>query len=188
MNAERAIVTLKDFLLGIVAPIIVGIVLQLIGPIKVLPASSLSYFLQWLVISGILLGAIYSVKLGVNRFRARKEKGEREARERCERAEEELERKRVALISHLNSILSSWSYLSQPGQEPLLESVKGTYDHLVLEGLRELDLMPQELLDLDTEIELAREKVRLYLIEISKLLHQSVEEAQRFARVWNRQR
>ena len=131
-------------------------------------------FLAWLVAEVILAIQRYNM----------------EAKERKrEKAEEELERKRVALISRLSTLLDpSWSYLSQPGHEPLLESVKGTHCHLVLEGLRELDLMPQELLDLDTEIELAREKVQLYLIEIRAPLRQSVEEAQRFARAWNRPR
>ncbi len=131
-------------------------ILKSIGPIE-MPVIS-NHLLQLIVISTTIFVFIYAVKFRVDRYRREKEEEERQ----------EIERKRMSLISAIKTLLRfHFGEETYPGQE--------AYFRLVKQGLQELDLFPQEPLGV---------WFFTYVEDLLEQLSLGIKEARDFAKIW----
>ena len=177
----RKLSTLKGaiwaILAGIIAAVAAAVILQLLGPVKmVLPVSSRGPLFQWGLITAVLYGGTMAVKLIVDRQRARKWG-------RDKAAQQELEREVRSLIDNIEAAVHSrfrhspvYAYEDYPKLRDWEVRI-----HLVQEGLQRLDFpQPRE-----GFVNYPRERFVEYIESLLPQLHQGdIEGARRFARTW----
>ena len=161
-------------LAAIIATVVAGIILQLIGPVKVLPAWSITYFFQWMLISALLFGIAMAVIRTRAYQQAQQRRWETAARQEFEReARFLIENIEITVHSRFRrspSMVSEWDYSEHREW--------ATRVRLVEKGLQKLGFpMPKEFL--------SQEEFMAYTEKLLLPLRQgNIEGARRFAREW----